>query len=426
MQQDQKIFDCNGAGGFGIFFDKKNLITLLTDLKAIKIKGSDKIQGSETVVEYVNKYVVEYEEHNKNVGFKLLQTREHYDDEVNGLTKAKQFMNITYFDTKKPGFVINSSNDNTKLNFVVKYDMNGIKCKQGVCSSSLYFVMMEVLQPFNKIETQSSIEYNRYCLTNIINPLLEQLDKLHHNKTDPYYHQDIKPANIMFTSDGKATLIDFGLMKSEKECTSSCGTPLYMSPAYWQGRHGFNEANFLDADQNCMKIGSLSYNNFYKWRSFKSYIDNFKSLKTKYENKNTFRRYLLMKNDQYCLGQAIQEMCGACIPKVDDCSGFKMFNPVCKVSNRLHEEALKSVPFTAVGGNYITLPFNKGELEKLTNMSSNQQRGGSHKKTFRVFGKERNVFKKNGYGNKFFVRIKNKDVPLKDALGFEKNIKYLL
>lgn len=85
MQQDQKIFDCNGAGGFGIFFDKKNLITLLTDLqKAIKI------QGSETVVEYVNKYVVEYEEHNKNVGFKLLQTIEHYNDEVNGLKKQNK------------------------------------------------------------------------------------------------------------------------------------------------------------------------------------------------------------------------------------------------------------------------------------------------------------------------------------------------
>jgi serine/threonine protein kinase len=300
--------------------------------------------------------------------------------------------------------------------------------------------MMKKLKPLkeikSKLQLKSIAEYNTYCLTNIINPLLTQLNSLHQNNKnnipDPYYHQDIKPANIMFTSDGKATFIDFGLMRSEQNCNLGCGTPMYMSPAYWQGIYGFYKANFINVDKSCMKMGSLSYDNFYKWRSFLSYITNFDELKKKYTPFNKFKRYLLMKNDQYCLGQAIQEMCGACIPKIVDGNIYtNMFNPIYKVSNRLHNEGLNSMAFKVEykhsSNNYKTLPFYESELKELIKLSSNRgQRGGSLKKTFRVFGKDRNVFKKNGYGNKLFVRIKNKDVPLKDALKFEKDIKYLL
>ena len=56
-----------------------------------------------------------------------------------------------------------------------------------------------------------------------------------------YIHRDIKPENILFSSEGKLILTDFGIARAELSSTqmtqvgSIIGTPLYMSPEQAQG-----------------------------------------------------------------------------------------------------------------------------------------------------------------------------------------------
>jgi eukaryotic-like serine/threonine-protein kinase len=48
-------------------------------------------------------------------------------------------------------------------------------------------------------------------------------------------HRDYKPDNVLVTTDGMPTLVDFGIAVRAGTETSSIGTPAYMPPEQWQG-----------------------------------------------------------------------------------------------------------------------------------------------------------------------------------------------
>jgi serine/threonine protein kinase len=101
--------------------------------------------------------------------------------------------------------------------------------------------MEELSQRRPKVDARSGLR--------IMADLLQALASIH---ALGYAHRDVKPANVVVTPDGRATLIDFGLacalappsfpsagMDSRFECLpDESGTPDYMAPEIIEGRLG--------------------------------------------------------------------------------------------------------------------------------------------------------------------------------------------
>jgi serine/threonine protein kinase len=114
--------------------------------------------------------------------------------------------------------------------------------------------------------------------------LLSQMaDALNYAHSKNVIHRDIKPANIMFRSDGKAVLTDFGIAKSvadNRELTQTgfaVGTPAYMSPEQKLG------AADIDGRSDLYSLGVVFYELLTGRKPFRTTSGNYADLRKQLE-----------------------------------------------------------------------------------------------------------------------------------------------
>ena len=88
--------------------------------------------------------------------------------------------------------------------------------------------------------------------------MAEICDAVHHAHVNHLIHRDLKPANILFGSDGRARVADFGLaLKTDGPALREghvAGTPLYMAPEQASG-----ETHRLDPRTDVWSLGVILY-----------------------------------------------------------------------------------------------------------------------------------------------------------------------
>jgi tRNA A-37 threonylcarbamoyl transferase component Bud32 len=83
----------------------------------------------------------------------------------------------------------------------------------------------------------------------VVRGVLEGLAACHHADI---LHLDIKPANVLVTSDGGVKIVDFGIARAASDATATvAGTPHYMAPEQFEGR--------ADERSDIYSVGCLLY-----------------------------------------------------------------------------------------------------------------------------------------------------------------------
>ena len=104
-------------------------------------------------------------------------------------------------------------------------------------TSDLAYIVMEFVDGPTLKSVMDKKE--RFPLENIRKIMDDVLSGLQFSHERGVVHRDIKPGNIMLTSDGRAKIADFGIarieMSSMTQAGTMLGTPAYMSPEQFRG-----------------------------------------------------------------------------------------------------------------------------------------------------------------------------------------------
>lgn len=93
----------------------------------------------------------------------------------------------------------------------------------------------------------SFIDKGYHFQLNSIGSIIKQISKaLYYIHSLGFVHQDIKPANILLKSNGKALLADFGIGHSFMSASTVVGTPAYQAPEAINDNNDFNEYEYDD------------------------------------------------------------------------------------------------------------------------------------------------------------------------------------
>jgi len=111
-----------------------------------------------------------------------------------------------------------------------------------ICQAEgIYFIVMELVDGYSLAQTVRSRRLSPHEATRI---LTEACRGLAHAHRRGLIHRDIKPGNIIVTTDGQVKMTDFGLARDifrepdDEELGRAVGTPLYMSPEQCDGEEG--------------------------------------------------------------------------------------------------------------------------------------------------------------------------------------------
>jgi serine/threonine protein kinase len=120
----------------------------------------------------------------------------------------------------------------------------------------IYFIVMELVEGKSLAELVRRRRLEAREATRI---MTEASRGLAHAHKRGLIHRDIKPGNIMVTSDGQVKMTDFGLARdifrqgdNDEEDGRAIGTPLYMSPEQCEGEEG-------DARSDVYAMGATYY-----------------------------------------------------------------------------------------------------------------------------------------------------------------------
>src|SRR4029453_17991305 len=111
----------------------------------------------------------------------------------------------------------------------------------------LAFIAMEYVRGTNlKLLLQGEQSLSMQFVLDIVAQVGDALDYAHSNRV---VHRDVKPANILITSDNRVNITDFGIARLDSSNLTQegqlLGTPNYMAPEQIQGREVDSRADLF-------------------------------------------------------------------------------------------------------------------------------------------------------------------------------------
>jgi serine/threonine protein kinase len=126
-----------------------------------------------------------------------------------------------------------------------------------------YFIAMEYIKGIDLKQKMQRTE--RLEVPYIVEVMAQIADGLGHAHSQGIVHRDVKPANILITTDEQAKITDFGIARIEQSNLTVAGqllgTPNYMAPEQVQGRG-------VDARTDIFSLGVMLYELLTKKKPF--------------------------------------------------------------------------------------------------------------------------------------------------------------